>query len=302
MEKEYWFIVTAAILYGTLTVGAQFFVNLGLSLYEISLYPILFISLIFLPALLIKRQYMIKKEMILFFIIYGLIGALLQLTQFGGIVLGVPVAVVALLLYTQPIWTTAFGKLMIKEQITPRKVVAICIALAGVVLLLRPWDIGSVGAPTGIISALLGGMFLSLWIIWGRKTGISKQPSITAVTGWMGFAVIWLLLLWPIVSLFIPESNITRLSVNFPLHYWFYLIIYALLARLFSYLFFYRGVQKIQASITGVIMLFEPVSAAILAAILFIQPIGFNILSGGALILFSNYIIHKEIAKSARGI
>lgn len=297
MEKEYWFIVIAAILYGTLTVGAQFFVNLGLSLYEISLYPILFISLILLPVLLIKRQYMIKKEMILFFVVYGLIGALLQLMQFGGIVLGVPVAVVALLLYTQPIWTTIFGKLMVKEQITPRKIVAVGIALVGVVLLLRPWDIEAVGAPTGIISALLGGMLLSLWIIWGRKTGINKQYNITAITGWMGFAVIWLLLLWPIVSLLIPESNIMRLSVNFPLHYWFYLIIYTLLAHLFSYLFFYKGVQKIQASISGVIMLFEPVSAAILAAILFIQPIGFNILSGGALILFSNYIIHKEIHK-----
>lgn len=297
MEKEYWFIVIAAILYGTLTVGAQFFVNLGLSLYEISLYPILFISLILLPVLLIKRQYMIKKEMILFFVVYGLIGALLQLMQFGGIVLGVPVAVVALLLYTQPIWTTIFGKLMVKEQITPRKIVAVSIALVGVVLLLRPWDIEAVGAPTGIISALLGGMLLSLWIIWGRKTGINKQYNITAITGWMGFAVIWLLLLWPIVSLLIPESNIMRLSVNFPLHYWFYLIIYTLLAHLFSYLFFYKGVQKIQASISGVIMLFEPVSAAILAAILFIQPIGFNILSGGALILFSNYIIHKEIHK-----
>ena len=231
MEKEYWFIAIAAILYGTLTVGAQFFVNLGLSLYEISLYPNLFISLILLPVLLIKRQYMIKKEMILFFVIYGLIGALLQLTQFGGIVLGVPVTVVALLLYTQPIWTTVFGKLMIKEQITPRKIVAVGIALAGVVLLLRPWDIESVGAPIGIISALLGGVFLSLWIIWGRKSGISKQHHITTITGWMGFTVIWLLLLWPIVSLLIPESNIMRLSVNFPLNYWFYLVIYTLLAN-----------------------------------------------------------------------
>jgi drug/metabolite transporter (DMT)-like permease len=297
MEKECWFVTTAAILYGTLTVGAQFFVNLGLSLYELSVYPILFVTLLLLSILLIKHQYRIKKKMIPFYVIYGLIGALLQLTQFGGIVLGVPVAVVALLLYTQPIWTTAFGKLMIKEKITPGKITAVAIAFIGIVLLLRPWNVESIGALTGIISALLGGIFLSLWIIWGRKSGINKQHHITAMAGWMGFTVIWLLLLWPISNLFIPESNIVRLSVNFPLHYWLYLIVYALLAHLFPYLFFYKGVEKVQASVAGVIMLLEPVSATILAAILFIQPIGFNVLCGGALILFSNYLIHKEIRK-----
>jgi drug/metabolite transporter (DMT)-like permease len=295
MEREYWLVAIAAILYGTITVGAQFFVNLGLSLYEISVYPLLFISLVLLPFLLFKRQYMITKEMIIFFLIYGLIGALLTITQAGGIVVGVPVAVVALLLYTQPIWTTILGRFMINEQITPRKIIAVFFALAGVILLLKPWDVELVGAPIGIISALLGGVFLSLWIIWGRKSNINKQHPITAIAGWMGFAVIWLLLLWPVVSLIIPETDITRLSVNFPLEYWIYLAIYGLLARLIPFTLFYRGVQRIQASIAGVIMLLEPVGATIMAAILFIQPIEFNILSGGVLILFSNYIIQKEI-------
>jgi drug/metabolite transporter (DMT)-like permease len=38
-------------------------------------------------------------------------------------------------------------------------------------------------------------------------------------------------------------------------------------------------------------LLLEPVSATLLAAILFSQPIGLNILSGGGLILLSNYLI-----------
>ncbi|MBU4492316.1 MAG: hypothetical protein KKD69_07635 [Euryarchaeota archaeon] len=48
------------------------------------------------------------------------------------------------------------------------------------------------------------------------------------------------------------------------------------------------------ASIAGIVLLLEPVSAIILAAIFFTQPIGLNIISGGTLILFSNYlVIHK---------
>jgi len=289
--KEYWFIISAAILYGTITVGGQFFANLGLSLYEISFYAMFFISLILLPIVLIKRQYLIKKEMFLFFIIYGLIGALLELTQFGGIVLGVPVAIVALLLYSQPIWTTIFGKLMLREKITSIKIIAVALALAGVIVLLKPWNIESVGPIAGIISALLGGLFLSLWVIYGRKSGISNQHYITTIFGYTALSSAWILLIWPIANLFIHEPNIIRLSVNLPSQYWLYFLIFALISGVIPHSFFFRGTQKVHASIAGIILLLEPVSAIILAMILFAQPIGFNVLFGGALILFSNYLV-----------
>lgn len=295
MEREYWFIVIAAILYSSITVGGQFFVNLGLSLYEISLYPYLLASLILLPIVLIKYRHLIKKELFLFFVIYGLISALLGLTQWGGIVLGVPIAIVALLLYSQPIWTTIFGKIILKEPITVRKIVAVIIAILGVIFILKPWNIESVGSLFGIISAMLGGIFLSLWIVLGRKSGIEKIHPIITTIGWIGFGTVWLLLLWPIVSFFIHEPNIVRLSISFQPLYLFYLAIFTVIAHILPYLFFYKGIQKIHASIAGIIMLLEPIAATMLAALIFVQPIGLNILSGGALILLSNYlIIHKK--------
>jgi len=293
-NREYWFVVFAAILYGTITAGGQFFSNLGLSLYEISFYPVLFVSLILLPIVWTKRQYFIKKEMILFFVSYGLIGAFLELTQFGGIVLGVPVAIVAILLYSQPIWTTILGKLMFGELITNRKILAVSLAFLGIIFLLKPWHIESVGPITGIISALFGGLFLSLWVVWGRKSGIDKKHFITTTFGYKSFSAIWLLLLWPIVGFFIHKPNIVRLSISFPSQYWFYLLIFAVISALVPHLFFYRGIQKVHASIAGIILLLEPVSAAILAAILFAQAISFNLISGGALILFSNYLVLHE--------
>ena len=69
------------------------------------------------------------------------------------------------------------------------------------------------------------------------------------------------------------------------------LAIFAIIAGIIPHSLFYKGVQKIHASIAGIVLLLEPVSATILAAILFLQPISLNILSGGALILFSNYLI-----------
>ncbi len=295
MEKEYWFVIIATILYGTIIAGGHFFVNLGLSLFEISLYRVLFISLILLPVVLIKRDLLIKKSALFFFIIYGLIGAFLELSQFGGIAFGIPVAVVALLIYSQPIWTIVFGKLILKEKITTRKVLAVFIALAGVFLILKSWDIQSPKSLAGVISSLLGGIFLSLWIIWGRISGISNQHYVTTTFGWTAFSVAWLLLLLPIANIFIKEPIVIRISTDFQSIYWLYLAIFAFIGGVIPHLFFYRGVQKIQAGVAGIILLLEPVSATVLADILFNQPIGINIIIGGALILVSNYlVIHKH--------
>jgi drug/metabolite transporter (DMT)-like permease len=183
---------------------------------------------------------------------------------------------------------------MVKEQITKWKIAAVCIALLGIVLLVEPWAGGFSGSMAGIISSLMGGVLLSLWIIYGRKGGINKQHIVTATEGWMGFSVIWLLMLWPVFSFLIQEPMITRLSAGFPLQYWAYLAFYTLIANMLSYMFFYKGIRKVQASVAGVIMLLEPVSAALLAAAFLLQPLTFNILAGGALILASNYLVLRK--------
>ena len=184
-------MIVAALLYGTITAGGQFFINLGLSLFEISVYRAFLTSLILLPVVLIKREYMIKKEMLFFFGVYGFIGGLLELAMFGGIALGVHVAVVALLLYTQPIWTIIFGRLMLRESITATKLTAVVIAMSGIILLVKPWGIRDVKSLTGIVVSLVSGVLLSLWVIWGRKSVIQNQHFITTTFGWTGFSAIW---------------------------------------------------------------------------------------------------------------
>lgn len=290
MKREVFFIIIAAIFYGTITVGGQFLANLGLSLYEIALFPVSVIAILMSLIVIYKRKFLIKRGMLRFFIIYGLIGAVLQVTQFGGIILGIPVAVVAFLLYTQPIWTTIIGKVLLQEKITQRKVLTVIIGFMGILVLLKPWDIENIGNLGGISFALIAGILLSLWVILGRKSGINKQHYITTTFGYAFFSTIWLWLLLPISSLFI-QNSMTRISFSFPVYYWFYVIFFAFLWGIISHPFFYAGVKRVPASIAGVILLLEPVSASLLAALLFGQEITSNIIFGGILILLSNYLI-----------
>ena len=294
MKPEYFFVITAGILYGTITAGGQFFVNLGFSVFEISIFSVMLTSIILSFIVFLKPKYRIKKKMIFFFLIFGLINAMQEITQFGALSFGTPVAIVALLLYSQPVWTTFFGRFILKEKITAKKITAIIIAIIGIILVLKIWDMEAINSMTGIILAFLGGIFLSLWVILGRKSGIEKQHHITTGFGCFIFTLLWLVILWPITIFITNESSIINLSLNFPIYYWFYFLIFALLSGVFPHLLFYKGLQKVQASIAGIILLLEPVSATILAFFLFSQAITSNILIGGALILLSNYIVINE--------
>ena len=237
---------------------------------------------------------MIKKKMLFFFIIYGLIGAIAVLTQYIGIVLGVPVAIVSFLLYSQPIWTVFFGKILLKEHITSRKILSVAIPVIGLLCLLKPWDIKSAGPLEGIISALIAGIFISLWVIWGRKSGLNKQHYITTTFGFAAFSLAWLLLLWPVLNYFIKDQSIVRLSLGFPSHYWIYFALFALISGVIPHSLFYKGVKHIHASVAGILLLLEPVSATVLAAIIFSQSIGLNVILGGVLIILSNYFVTKK--------
>jgi hypothetical protein len=81
MKQEYFLLTLCAILYGTVAVFARFLINQGLSVYEVTLYQLIFMSLLILPIVLSNRKYWIKKDNISFFIAHGFFGLLSGLGQ-----------------------------------------------------------------------------------------------------------------------------------------------------------------------------------------------------------------------------
>lgn len=292
MTREHLLIVVAAIFYGTVVVGGEFFLRKGFSVFEVALYPMLFMTLSVLPVALIKPQYLIPKERILFFVVYGLIGAFAEFGQFVGLLFDIPVAVVALVLYTQPAWTILLGSTLLGERITARKVASAGLAFAGVtVLLFGSWGLGTANPVFGFAAALCGSVFVSLWVVWGRKSGINEQHFVTTTIGWGGFTALWLVVLWPVLNRLVADPAVTRLSADFPVSHWAYLLLFAIAGGIIPSFCFFKGLRVVDASVAGIILLLEPVSAAFLAAILFGESLSVTTLIGGALILLSNYLV-----------
>jgi drug/metabolite transporter (DMT)-like permease len=290
--EAYALLVITGILWGTITVSSQFLTNLGLSLYEISIYIVIFSTLMLAPVVLIRRKYLFKRKDMKFFLVYGLIQALLQIFQIGGVVLGSPVAIIAFLLYTQPVYTIIFGKFFLSEKISKRKLVAVIITLTGLLVLLKPWSVQNIGNIVSISFGILGGIFLSLWIVYGRMSGLNKKHPLMSNFGMTFFALIWLIVFIPFISLVNNPSVIK--FVAYPTEYWVYLVIFSFISFVLPGSLFYRAAQKVPASTAGVIVLLEPVIATLLASFLFSQEITLNIVLGGFLILLSNYLVVSE--------
>jgi drug/metabolite transporter, DME family len=282
-------IILAACLFGFVTAGGRYFHEEGFSLYEIALL-VIFVPVFLAPLLVFRSRFRPRLRLFPFFVTFGFIGALLQLAQFAGIALGLPVALVVLLLYTQPLWTTLLGRLVLEERITRAKLGAALLAFSGIVVLVDP------GRPqeypvAGLLAAVLAGFLLSLWVIWSRKSALKEQHFVVTTFGFTLFCSLWLLLLYPMVLLLPLDVSLVRLEFGLYRNYWGMVTLYTVLAGIVpSFLVFY-ALKGVEASTAGVLLLFEPVSAAVMAYFWFQEALASNVWVGGALILAANVIV-----------
>jgi DME family drug/metabolite transporter len=293
MKEGSSYVLLAAVFYGLIAAGCRFFADQGLSLYEIAVYTFLCGTVLLLPLMLLRRTYLPPKKMLPFFLTYGLISALLQLTSFGAIVLGVPIAAAVLLLYTEPVWTIFFAKPLLGEPLTKRKILAVSVSLLGVLIVTGTEILGGLNL-AGVIFALFSGIFLSLWVIYGRESNLRKQHYSTTTFSSMAFALPWLLLSYPLTSAVTSNHKIIGVSFNLPLEIWLLLALYVTVAYIIPNYLFYRGVSTLSASRACIIMPLEPITATVLAAVFFQQPITASIVAGGILILAANQIMSGD--------
>ena len=291
-------MVIAGVLFGTIVFGGQIFVNLGLSTYEISFFTTIF-GFVLLPLVIFKREWKFRRSMISFFLVFGFLGAAIRLLQFGALALGAPVAVVVLLLYTQPLWTVIFGRLFLQEEITKNKIVAVVCVMLGVIAIVNPHSLVNMGGFFGATLALMGGICLGGYVVWGRKGGLMRYHFITTTFGYVTFTFLFLVISYPFVHLITQNPMIVRVDLRQPTIVWLYISLFVLVASLIPHASLFRGIQKVPAFNTGIILLLEPICGSILAAVVLGQPLTFNMVLGGALILISNYLVIRAENQAA---
>lgn len=289
MRKEYFYLIIAGILSGLIVFGGQVFANKGFSAAEVSIIPFALSALILLPVILIKKIYSLSNFWLL--ILYGIVGAGTIVGQYSSLYFGIPVAIVVLLLYSQPLWTTLICRFGLKEKVVLKEIIACILVLLGILILVNPFRTVVHFNLIGLILALIGGVSLSGWIIIGSILSKKGNQPINSQFFGVTFSVILLLVLFPLLNHLRLSPSLIAFSLHWSFSIWIWLILFSIFAVTLNQVIYLYGVKKVSAVDAGIIMLLEPITGAILAALFLGQPLTFNIILGGILILVANYLV-----------
>lgn len=285
MQKEAWYVVAAALIFGIVPFAGQVFLDAGLNVFEISILPFIISTIVLLPFILLRKSMRIDWTLWKIFLLFGIINVPLTLGQFTALNLGIPVTVVALLLCTHPIWTIIMGKIFLKERITASKIIACVLVMIGAFILINP----RVDAPLntfGVIMALIAGFGLAAWTVAGNYAAkTSAHPLTVKFTSGIFFLVV-MFAAWPLFE----KSTASDLSTQI----WIYMVIFALLTQVIAHFILFKGFLKVQAGTGAIILLLQTIVAAILAYAFLDQQLTWNIAIGGTMIILANYVVIRK--------
>jgi drug/metabolite transporter (DMT)-like permease len=183
--------------------------------------------------------------------------------------------------YTAPVFVAVLAPLLLKEKIHKTAWLAIMLSSFGLWLILSGKSVETDmfrydREHLGIIAGALSGLAYALLILVIRRIApLYSSLFITFIQN--GIVVIVLL---PFV-----------LSVPVPLQYLPYLLTMGVVHSTIAPLLYVQGFKSVKANEAAILGYFEPIGATLLALIFFREVPGIQALIGGAMILYSGYMI-----------
>jgi len=188
----------------------------------------------------------------------------------------------AILLYTAPIFVMLLSAVFFRERITPRKLIALALALLGCVFVTGITGGASI-TPLGILTGIGSGFGYALYSIFGRAA-LARYGSLTVTTYTFIVAGICVL---P----FCRPAEIIRTVSAQPSMIGFILFL-VIVSTVAPYLMYTAGLRHTEAGKASVMASVEPVVASALGIIAYHEPITVPAALGAALVLASVVILN----------
>ena len=240
-----------------------------------------FIFIIFYIFLILKKgkRKFYLKDIKYMFLIGGFYTANMVFLFFG--VRLVPIAIAIILFNSAPIFVHILSPIMLKEQ-TRKNTLSLALAFLGILFVVNPFSAHLNSTHTlGIAVSLAGGVLMALMFIISKKISYNHRPHeiVFFVNG------VGALILFPVVF----TTNIDMVISN--LHF---LLFIGIMGTGIGGLIFFDGIKRINASIASILTLIQPPTAIVLAAVFLGEIPSITVIVGGALVLFSIFLIFKE--------
>lgn len=223
----------------------------GIAPLEVAFWRALFGAGFFVAHGLFSQQHRIGKKDAMVLGSFGIIGVGVFFSVYQLAVQRSGAAMASILLYTAPFWVALFSRLIFKERLTPLKLVALVIAMAGVSLIC----LSGGGTPQktdviGILAGLLSGLTYSLHYVYASV----YLKRLSAVTLYMYCLPVGALVLLPFVE-FAPKSG----------EDWAALVSLGLICTYAAYVAYCAALKRLSPTKVAVLCNLEPLLAAMLA-------------------------------------
>jgi len=266
MTAGYLFIFSAAFCWGLIGVFSSFAFAQGIEPMEVAFWRACLAWLCFAVQAFLRQETHLDKKDIPLFLVFAVFGISLFYTSYLVAVKTGGAALAAVLLYTAPAWVILCAFFIYKEKITWQKLLAVFLAILGVLLISKTG--GDVNADSSfamiaILAGLTSGFCYSLYYTIGKY--FSKKY--TSANLFLYVLPLGALCILPFVE-FGPKT-VTA---------WAALAAVAVVSTFIANYCYYQGLKRLEAGRASIVATLEPVVAAGTAYIFlgeYFTPIGY---------------------------
>ncbi len=287
--RGYVYIVLAACLWAFLGPFARLAFREGVSPMEVAFWRAVLAWGFFGTHALVKGQLRMAWRDVPALAAFGISGVALFFGVYQAAIQRGGAALAAVLLYTAPAWVTLMARVFYREAVTPGKLGALFLTLAGVAGISLGSGGGGPGAPIdapAVATGLAAGFCYSLYYVFGKHfSGRYTSPNLFAY-----MLPIGALCLYPWVE-FAPKPPLA----------WAALGAIAVFCTYGAYYCYYLGIRHLEISRASIAATLEPVLAAVVAYAWWgevFSPMGY---AGSAMILAAVGLVVWEGARRRAG-
>ena len=281
------FVVFAAIIFGFVHPGSKLLLSSGVDLLTFCILYIGIRLFVQIPIVLKTRSFFIAtKEQGFILIFIGVIGALLQLTEFAGISDGLPVSVVTFLVYTHPIWTIIFGSIVNGERVTTVSIVKLVLGIAGIAVIFLSQLQNMSMNPRLMIAPIAAGLMIAIWISMSKKAR-KANIGVWTISFYYDLFAFFTLIALRLTGITNSVSMYEFYEFLKVPQFVFGMFMYSIFIGLFPNLLFYKGSKNVTTLTAGLILLLEPIVASLSSSLIWNLSLSPLFIIGAGLILFS---------------
>ena len=205
-----------------------------------------------------------------------------------SITLGTPPVKTALLSQLSPVYVAVLGRMLLKERLNGRKLAAVALGVFGGALTLKVWDMQALAVfQLGDLLGLANGLIVATQLVLARWVGVrTKLHPMTLVLWSMMLAAAALAIV--ALGMFLsygPAPLLGQLPPNITPRIGAYILGISIVGTVIPFTLLYLGLARTEASVASVLLLTQPVSVFLFAALFLHQPVGWWQTLGGLAIL-----------------